>query len=383
MEGTGDVAGRGAGQQHGGMLRFVLVVVGVVGVVAGIAGCGRDRGHGGVDGGTMMTGDGSTSTDGGTMMMPTDGGTMMMPTGELVDPACIDGMYSETLPAASASVSDLVSGYAGDYQTFVDAVLTRRYPIGANIVRNGRMSTAIMGDCVEIFLGGRTGTASDVFGGLGTVVHECGHLYDLGLVSFGSSAYVINDELTITCSMGDTTDRGGQTFARSLMNGDDRAADRPPCGGAGGPGCDGYADVYLDGDPFDGTFDGGDQGFNSVMEEATQYVNSLATAYAYADQMSPGLRTSAKDGILTFLWYIERYLRLARLEHPASYEFIAGDPCWRQIILTVWGRAWLYLELTRATSSLGLEDAALFGLVEDPELVSEIQRIRDREGCGG
>jgi hypothetical protein len=330
----------------------------------------------------MMTpGDGSVPGD-GAMMMPGDGGMMMMPTSELVDPSCIDGMYSETLPNTSASISDLVSGYSGDFQTFVDGVLVRRYPIGAEIVQGGRESPAFMGDCVEIFLGGSTGSADQILGNLGTVVHECGHFYDLGIGDFGSSGYVINQELTITCSMGDTTSRGGQTFARSLLNGDDQASMRAPCGGGGGAGCDGYADVYLDGDPFDGTFDGGDQGFNSVMEEATQYVNSLATAYAYADQMSSGLRTSAKDGILTFLWYIERYLRLARLENPAAYEFIAGDACWRRIILTVWGRAWLFLELTRTTTSLGLDDAALFGLVEDPVLVEEIQRIRDREGCG-
>ena len=43
---------------------------------------------------------------------------------------------------------------------------------------------------------------------------------------------------------------------------------------------DNYANVYLDGDPDDDEFDGGDQGFNSLLEETLQYVNSLATGYA-------------------------------------------------------------------------------------------------------
>ncbi|MBW2460407.1 MAG: hypothetical protein JRH11_02090, partial [Deltaproteobacteria bacterium] len=124
-----------------------------------------------------------------------------------------------------------------------------------------------------------------------------------------------------------------------------------------------------------------DQGFNSVLEEALQYVNSLATEYAFADQMTPGQRTTAKDGILTFLWYIERYLRMARLDFPAAHSFILGDACWREMILTIWGRAWLFLEITRDTASLGINDAALFALVEDPMLVEEIQRVRDAHGC--
>ena len=125
----------------------------------------------------------------------------------------------------------------------------------------------------------------------------------------------------------DTTSRGGKTFARSLIKKDAQYAKRQACGGKAGMGCDSYADVYLDGDPNDSTFDSGYQGYNSVLEEATQYVNSLASALAFQDQYA-NEKVSDRDGILTFLWYIERYLAVARTDYPAAYKLLSEDSCW-------------------------------------------------------
>src|SRR5262249_13037648 len=145
--------------------------------------------------------------------------------------------------------------------------------------------------------------------------------------------------------------------------------------------CDMYADIYLNGSPTDGTFDSGDQGFNMLLEEAVQYVNSLASAWAFADQYPPGQRTSDRDGILTFLWYLERYLHMARLSYPAAYAHISGDSCWQQAILTEWGRAWLYMNATKTISSLSIDGSLIEPLVTKPELLDEIDRIRTKAGC--
>ena len=91
--------------------------------------------------------------------------------------------------------------------------------------------------------------------------------------------------------------------------------------------------------------------------------------------------TSAMDGILTFLWYVERYLRLARLEYPRAYSKLADDPCWRNAILTIGGRAWIMLEAAEGNGSLEINDVELFELVRDPDLLDEIQRLREKEGC--
>ena len=118
-----------------------------------------------------------------------------------------------------------------------------------------------------------------------------------------------------------------------------------------------------------------------LLEEDVQYINSLATSWAYADQLGAGTSTSARDGILTFLWYVERYLHMARLTYPAAYTRLSTDPCWQNAILTVWGRAWLYLQHTEGMRALGIADGALMPLVTNPELLDEINRIRTAAGC--
>jgi hypothetical protein len=61
---------------------------------------------------------------------------------------------------------------------------------------------------------------------------------------------------------------------------------------------------------------------------------------------------------------------------------VSGDGgCWREAILTVWGRAWLYLDATSGMPHLGIADDMLTTLVSDPDLLAEIQLLRDAEGC--
>ncbi len=335
------------------------------------AGPSADVGPGGGDGGPGSGDAGPSGGDGGPGH---DAGPL--PVSPLVDPTCTDGMYTETLPDPSASLADLA--FTGDVPAFVDAALGRRYPFGLGMVQGGRMNPRFSGDCSVAFAGSPS-TAADVYGSLDTIVHECGHLHDGNLSSGPSNHYEIRTSLSFMCTRGDTTSRGGGTFARSRIRGDAYQPLRAPCSGGGG--CDFYADVYLDGDPDNASFEGGDQGFNMLLEEVVQYVNSLATAYAYADQIRPGSSTSARDGILTLLWYLERYLHMARIDFPAAYTVITSDACWRDAILTVWGRAWLYLETTEGTRSLGIDDAAIKALVIDPVLLDEIDRIRAAASC--
>ena len=356
------------------MIRFafasitLLSLVGCDGAVASPDGSLPPLEDGGVgpDGGEVTPDAGPGDPDGG-----------MLPPGMYVDPMCTDGQYAEAPPPVDADLSDVM--WMGEVGPYVDAVLDRRYPTGALLVRGGRENTRFGQDCDALFAGSPS-SGEDVIDRSGVIVHECGHFHDLNLSSGPTSVYELTAELRLSCDRGDATDRGGDTFARSRINDDDQASRRAPCGGGGGRGCDSYADIYLDGDPDDGTFDGGDQGFNMLFEETVQYVNSLAVAWAFVDQMAPGRSTSARDGLLTFLWYVERYLRRARLEDPTAYARIT-DPCWRDAILTVWGRAWLFLEATEGMSALGIDDAALFELVTDPELLSEIERLRELEGC--
>jgi hypothetical protein len=338
--------------------------------------------EGGEEGGTTFelptgTSEGGGTTEGG----GTEGGGTGSSTGGTsvqVDPDCADGQYTETLYGPPADISGLIAGYDGDYHALVREVLEVRYPAGAYVVAQSLAKNPGQ-DCVELFTSNKA-LASGVIGSLSTVVHECGHMLDFALGGFSKSSYQITEELLLECSGGNSAQLGGQTFARSLITNDEFAALHPPCASFGAPGdCDGYAPLYLNGDPDDENFDSGDQGFNVLFDEVVQYVHSLATGYSLRDQYT--FSVSERDGILTFLWYLTRYLRMARLDYPDAYAFLSGDPCWRNAILTVWGRAWLFLDETEGMPQLGLDDDFLMGLVTEPELLGEIQRIRELDGC--
>src|SRR5260221_4609124 len=94
-----------------------------------------------------MQGGSDAGTDGG---RPADA----PPPSTFVDPACTDGRYFEPLPDTSASLADIAFDPA-DLPGYYDAVLTRRYPNGAAIVRGGRVNTSAR-DCVLAFTGTRS-----------------------------------------------------------------------------------------------------------------------------------------------------------------------------------------------------------------------------------
>lgn len=329
------------------------------------------------DTGSMSDSSGGTDTNGSKDTGSRDTGskqdTSMMANVPEVDPKCVDGKYSEPLPNAGANISSEMSNYSSSQlQSFVLSVLKKRYSVGEWLVDQA-VKNYSRTNCIERF-SRNTGSATGVIGDLSTIVHECGHLFDLSMRSRSGNSYAVTRNLTITCSGGATKASGGQTFPRSELYNDSYQSKHPPCGGGAGRNCDSYADIYLD-----PSRRGSDQGFNMVLEEAYQYVNSLATSYAFKDKMSRS--TSAMDGILTFLWYVERYLYLARTKHPQAYKKLTQDACWRKAILTMWGRAWLMLDAAKNYNKLGISEQKLFGLVRDKTLLKEIERLRTAHGC--
>lgn len=350
---------------------FSLSVAGVIAVAASsLAACSSDGRAGFTEPGTEADAGGAVDPDSGT------GGT--------TNPGCKPEDYVEAKPNKGASLASLKASYsAANAKRFVTDALALRYPIGKAILEGGLANTAVVGggqDCVQRFLRD-TSSPDAVLRQAATLVHECGHFYDLGEGrAKQADVYVIRPDLSFACQDGDTTARGGKTFARSLLRKDAYYSKRPACGGQPRAGCDFYADIYLDGDANDGQFQSGDQGYSFLLEEAAQYVNSIATAWAFEDAYA-GSRVSERDGILTFMWYMERYLKLAREQYPAAYELIAKDECWRKTALTIWDRGELYLREAAGAQNLGIEDGAIRSLVDEPALKQEIDELRKLQGC--
>ena len=328
--------------------------------------CASPGTPGGAGGGRAATGGGSAARGGG--CAATGGGAP----GRV---GCAGAAWVEPLPTTTSLGGLAYSAAAA--QSYLLSALELRYPFGKSVVEGGLANplSPSQSSCVRAFLRD-TSTATAVLRQASTVVHECGHFWDLGTSQGGRSNYVLAPGLTRACSRGDTTARGGATFARSLIKADAFGPMRAPCVTMSSSGCDFYAAVYLDGSPTNATFESGDQGFNSLLEEANQYVNSLASALAFRDSFQ-NTRVSERDGILTFLWYLERYLLLARTTYPEAYATLSQDPCWREAILSVWDRAWFYLQATAPfASNLGISDARLRTLVETPTLLAEVDALR-------
>jgi hypothetical protein len=302
------------------------------------------------------------------------------PTTGPVNPKCLDGQWIEDLADPTADLSKAISNYSPTkLLAFIQAALEARYPFGWELVKSGNAGGGFGGQkCVDAFVQD-TSNASAVIQQLSTLVHECGHMHDLNLGNWNDAGYALQGGTTFLCPGGGNQSFTVQTFSRSRITGDPFSELHPPCGGGWGGDCDSYADTYLDGNPDDGNFESGDQGFDMLLEEAVQYVNSITTGYAFHDHYKWG--TSERDGILTFLWYVERYLRMARLTYPSVYADLTGESCWREAILSVWGRAWLYLGASEGIPVLGINDAKLEGLVTDPDLLEEIVLVREKHGC--
>ncbi len=314
----------------------------------------------------------------------------------LVDKNCIDGQYILTpkeqylKKTEIPSISDLVSAYSEDnFMEFVYGVLERRYPTGKAIIEQAGGEPSLS------FWLSRRETASQVLGRLGTAIHEVGHGID---VSSPENVYYFTQTPEGTVYIitvpgmhgkGSTSSSPMFSMARSLLLADDQNYKRPPAEsdeiktskefGEGPFGCDGgYAETYLNGDPTDDDFDGGDQGFNSLVEEYSQYINSLAFAYYFRDY-NLDRASSHRHALLGWLWWMERFLRKIRVEHEDQYAYVSENKEWREFILTLWGRAWLYLR----TDYPGMQPDSdqLTALVQQEEVLAEIQYIRDKCDC--
>jgi len=134
------------------------------------------------------------------------------------------------------------------------------------------------------------------------------------------------------------------------------------------PAMDTYDEVYLTGQS-------GAQGFNTLLDEYVQYSHSLAARYCTRDGLRAGTRISARDGILTLMYYVELYLKIARTQHPDDYAEIVGDPGHVELIRTVWARAEFWLARTASLPQLGLRDATIRTWVYAPENLMEIEML--------
>ncbi len=275
-------------------------------------------------------GDGGTTSDGGTVT--SDGGTGYTET------VCSDPL---------ASLADLQAAYqntAAGIRAAALGIADRRYPIGRLFIEHETDS-----DLARWFQ--TTANFAGILDGFDTAVHEGQHGWDISMIANGRWPYRIREDLIIRPLR-------LTNFARSEIVAlhVDAANDF-------------YLNVYLTGQS-------GTQGFNNLLDEYNAYTHSLASRYCTRDSLPGGTRVTARDGILTMMYYVELYLKVARTNHPADYAAIKADPEHVRLILTIWDRAEFWLARSASTASLGIKDATIRTWVYDPANKMEIDLLR-------
>lgn len=253
--------------------------------------------------------------------------------------------YTEALCDEPADLSDLAAAYVdtpAGLRAATRGIAERRYPIGVAFID-------VQSDMQLQTWFRQRGTFANVLNGFEVAVHEGAHIWDLTMIR-SDWPYRIREDLIIR-------PRRLNNFNRSEI-----------LTLHANPDMDSYDEVYLRGQS-------GAQGFNTLLDEYVAYTHSLASRYCTRDGLQPGLRISARDGILTLMYYVELYLKIARTQHADDYAEIIGDPAHVQLIRTVWARAEFWLERTASLPQLGLRDAQIRAWTYAPENVMEIEML--------
>lgn len=260
-----------------------------------------------------------------------------------------DRAYRENGTCESlADVSALERAYDDKaFRTSATALAQSRYPLGVPFLEAQDDAT------LRVWFTQGTDTFDGIVAGLEAAVHEGSHIWSAKRLNGRAATYRVAPDVDIQV-------RWLKNFHRSEILTLHRDKDS-----------DSYADTYLTGSS-------GAQGFNTLLDEYNAYAHSLAVRWCTRDLLPSNQSVSSRDGMLTMMYYVELYLALARTVHPGDYAAILADEGHRRMITLVWDRAEYLLRQTEAFPALGLRDEELTNRVYSPELVSEIQRVRQR-----
>ena len=283
-----------------------------------------------------------TGTDPDAAVTPTDAASA--PDTGTADAGAL-AAYSEPLCDETTSLADLSTAYVNSAEGLRAAtrgIALRRYPIGVAFID-------VQSDAQLQGWFRARGTFADVLNGFEVAVHEGGHIWDITMIRT-EWPYRVREDLVIR-------PRRLTNFNRSEI-----------LTLHANPDADSYDEVYLRGQS-------GAQGFNTLLDEYVMYTHSLASRFCTRDGLPPGQRISSRDGILTMMYYVELYLKLARTQHPADYAAIIGDPAHVALIRTVWQRAEFWIARSMPYPALGLRDAQIRPWTYAPENLMEIEML--------
>ena len=141
------------------------------------------------------------------------------------------------------------------------------------------------------------------------------------------------------------------------------------------PDMDTYHSMYLTGAS-------GNQDICMVLEELNAYTFTLYTEVNLNKHMPKKMKNTTRDGLGTFMLYLELYLKHARTEKQADYEKLKSDAAGLSIIKRLWENAEDALVKSIPCRNLGIYDRYKLKQVYDEANLSEIKSLFEGRSQG-
>jgi len=257
------------------------------------------------------------------------------------------GCYTEGYDLG-ASLGDLQSGYQGSqWLPTMLSTLSRRYSNGWYLLDQMKTDPWLTGSFPSYF---DLSNWPGMIDAIDTACHEESHGYDFeqAMNSPGKHFYYMGANLEAVAAELSFFPRNEILSFVSQ----------------GGSVTSSYDSTYLTGTQ--GSYD-----FIFLADELTAYINGLACATSVGEQFSGG--HSFRDGAAAHLFYLEAYLKIARTGHPSLYAQWQADADWQKFVRYSWARGHYWTNESLAFPALGINDAAIWNRIDDPNNLSEIE----------
>ncbi len=201
--------------------------------------------------------------------------------------------------------------------------------------------------------------------GVTTAVHETSHELDNELSGFSEAEnefgvyrfrYFLGGDKILT-----VTDK--KLFYRSEIGGELDDEDKSYM----------YYETYLTGDS-------GNQDILLLLEELNAYTHGLNTAVQFADMLPANMTVTERDGPSVFMYYLEMYLRKARLDYPEQWKKIYTDADYLNLMQAMWARAEETLKAALKFPQLGIKDKAALKKVYAGKNIGEMTQTFEKGG---
>jgi hypothetical protein len=190
-----------------------------------------------------------------------------------------------------------------------------------------------------------------------SAVHESTHTINFTHSSVERYAYYLPGGSIVTIPR-----RRGEFFGRNEIARDLTDAEH-----------DAYYRAYIVGE-------GSNQELPVLFDEFNAYTHDLMTATALQSLIPSYQHRSERDGIAAFMYYLELYLKRARLSHYKAWQTIASDSEYRALIQKLWANAETALRAACPIAALGINDAPYLKKAYSDELLGELTKIFEAAG---